>query len=238
MAMREVLLEVCVDSPEGLAAAVEGGADRIELCAALGLGGLTPAPGLMALAARVAVPVMVLIRPVAGGFLYDGPTVEAAVEDIRAAKALGLAGVVVGAGGPEGLDMPVMERLLAAADGMDVTLHRVIDVVGPWERALDQAMALGIGRVLSSGGAVAALAGIERLAAMETHAAGRLVVMPGSGVTAETVGPILRRLKTREVHASCSVTEAGDPALVRLGFAGETVRRTSAAVVSGMKGAG
>jgi copper homeostasis protein len=87
--MREVLLEVCVDSPEGLAAAVEGGADRIELCAALGLGGLTPAPGLMALAARVAVPVMVLIRPVAGGFLYDGPTVEAAVEDIRAAKALG-----------------------------------------------------------------------------------------------------------------------------------------------------
>jgi copper homeostasis protein len=151
---------------------------------------------------------------------------------------LGLAGVVVGAGGPEGLDMPVMERLMAAADGMDVTLHRVIDVVGPWERALDQAMALGIGRVLSSGGAVTALAGIERLAAMETHAAGRLVVMPGSGVTAETVGPILRRLKTREVHASCSVTEAGDPALVRLGFAGETVRRTGAAVVRGMKGAG
>ena len=238
MAMREVLLEVCVDSPEGLAAAVEGGADRIELCAALGLGGLTPVPGLMAQAARVAVPVMVLIRPVAGGFLYDEPTVEAAVDDIRAAKALGLAGVVVGAGGQEGLDMPVMERLMAAADGMDVTLHRVIDVIGPWERALDQAMALGIGRVLSSGGAVTALAGIERLAAMETRAAGRLVVMPGSGVTAETIGPILRRLETREVHASCSVTEAGDPTLVRLGFEGETVRRTSAAVVKGIRGKG
>ena len=233
--MRDVLLEVCVDSPEGLAAAVEGGADRIELCAALGLGGLMPAPGLMARAARIAVPVMVLIRPVAGGFVYDQATVEAAVEDIRAAKALGLAGVVVGAGGPEGLDLPVMERLMAAADGMDVTLHRVIDVIGPWERALDQAMALGIRRVLSSGGAATALAGIERLAAMETRSGGRLVVMPGSGVTAETVGPILRRLETPEVHASCSATEAADPALVRLGFAGETVRRTSAAVVRGMK---
>ncbi len=91
-----ITLEVCVDSPEGLAAAIEGGADRVELCSALDLGGLSPTPGLIAQAAKAPVPVMAMIRPRAGDFQFSEAELQAAVSDIRVARASGLHGVVIG----------------------------------------------------------------------------------------------------------------------------------------------
>src|SRR6478752_597825 len=92
-----ILLEVCVDSPRGLAAAIEGGADRIELCSALEVGGLTPLAGLMKAAAAAPIPVYAMIRPHAGPFIFDAADEVAMMADIDAVKAFGLAGVVIGA---------------------------------------------------------------------------------------------------------------------------------------------
>ena len=111
MAMR-ITLEVCVDTPEGFEAAVAGGADRIELCAALDLGGLTPSPGLMALAAKASTPVYAMIRPRAGDFVFGLGDEAAMLGDIDAVRSAGLAGVVIGANLADGrLDVALLERL-------------------------------------------------------------------------------------------------------------------------------
>jgi hypothetical protein len=98
----KILLEVCVDSPQSLAAAIEGGADRIELCAALETGGLTPSPGLMALATTAPIPVYAMIRTRPGDFVFDDADMATLLADIDAVRAAGLAGVVFGANRPDG----------------------------------------------------------------------------------------------------------------------------------------
>ncbi len=147
-----VLLEVCVDSPKGLAAAIEGGANRIELCSALELGGLTPVAGLMKAAAAAPIPVYAMIRPHAGPFIFDAADEAAMMADIDAVRAFGLEGVVIGANRPDGtLDMPLIRRLKAHAAGLGSTLHRAFDLVPDADAALEQAVELGFERILTSG---------------------------------------------------------------------------------------
>lgn len=139
LAARSPVLEVCVDDPEGLSAALEGGAERIELCGALALGGLTPSPGLMAIAARASVPVFAMIRPRAGGFVYTEAEIEVALADIAAVRRAGLAGIVLGVTLPDGrLDRAAISRLRDAADGLPMVLHRAIDVTPDIEEALER----------------------------------------------------------------------------------------------------
>ncbi len=199
-----MLLEVCVDDAPGLAEAVAGGADRVELCAALGVGGLTPSPGLMEVAAGCGVPCYPMIRPRPGDFCFDAAEVAVMRADIRAARAAGLGGVVLGAERGGRLDLGVLADLVAEAEGMDLTLHRVIDLMADVEAAVEMAVALGFRRMLSSGGARVAHEGVARLGVMMRAARGRLSVMPGSGVTVQT-WPLLAGLGVREVHASCAV---------------------------------
>ena len=124
-----VRIEVCVDSAASLSAAVAGGADRVELCAALALGGLTPSAGFMAQAAGYGVPVLAMIRPRAGDFVFSTDEVAQMLTDIAAARAAGLAGVVLGASLPDGrLDRDMLAQLMRAAKGMDCTLHRAFDL--------------------------------------------------------------------------------------------------------------
>ena len=175
-------LEVCVDTGAGLDEAVAGGADRIELCAALALGGLTPAAGLMAQAAGCPLPVMVMIRPRAGDFVWAEAEVGMMEAEIAATRAAGLAGVVLGTSLPDGrLDVPVLKRLVAAAEGMDLTLHRAIDLAPDMGQALEAVIGLGFRRVLTSGGEKTAEAGAARIAAVVTQATGRISIMPGFG---------------------------------------------------------
>lgn len=125
------LLEVCVDTIGGVAAAADGGADRMELCAALSEGGVTPSAALVAAAVRRAgsIPVHVLIRPRCGDFAYSAEEVNVMCEDIAHAARAGARGVVLGALSAEGdLDKPAMSRLLDASRGLDVTFHRAVDV--------------------------------------------------------------------------------------------------------------
>jgi copper homeostasis protein len=228
-----VKLEVCVADPQSLAAAVEGGADRIELCSALELGGLTPLPGLIALAANAPMPVYALIRPRSGDFVFDAHDLDAMLRDIDAVGSAGLAGVVLGASRPDGrLDSVMLSRLVHHAAGLGLTLHRAIDLVPDFVEATELAVSLGFERILSSGGAPTALQGVDNLSQIHATAANRLKLMAGGGVRPENVQELLAAVPVDEVHSSCAGTPVkSSPAAVRLGFADETRRHSDAAVV-------
>ncbi|UWU14574.1 copper homeostasis protein CutC [Rhizobium sullae] len=232
-----VLLEVCVDSPKGLAAAIEGGAGRIELCSALELGGLTPAAGLMKAATSAPIPVYAMIRPHAGPFIFDAVDEDAMMADIDAVRAFGLAGVVLGANRPDGtLDMPLIRRLKANAAGLGSTLHRAFDLVPDADVALEQAVELGCERILTSGCTPRAMDGLETLRCLSAKAAGRISIMPGSGVRPGNVAEILRATGAREIHGSCSSPAATmDPRAISFGFEVPGSYRTDTAVVRQMR---
>lgn len=232
-----VLLEVCVDSVDGLDAAIAGGADRIELCSALDLGGLTPTPGLIAAAARASVPVYAMIRPHARSFAWTPADAAAMRAEIDAVRAAGLAGVVLGAALPDGaLDVTLLETLRARAPGLGATLHRVFDLVPDPAAALEAAIALGFERILTSGGAVRAEDGLTQLAALARQAQGRIGIMPGSGVSAANVVRIVQGVGAKEVHASCRETLAHDVGRgVELGFFPARQSVTSLSAVQTLK---
>ncbi len=199
------LLEVCIDSPVGLQAAVAGGADRIELCSALALSGLTPSPGLMALAARQALPVYAMIRPRPGDFVYGALELDAMRRDIDAARTAGLAGVVLGANLASGaLDGAMLATLIDHAAGLGATLHRAFDLTPDLGEALEIAISLGFERVLTSGGERTAVEGAARIGDLVAQAKGRIGIMAGSGLNGGSASEIVRLTGVGEVHASCS----------------------------------
>jgi copper homeostasis protein len=232
-----VLLEVCVDSAEGLEAAIKGGAHRIELCSALDVGGLTPSRGLMALAAKASIPVYAMIRPRAGSFVFGAADREVMLSDIDAARENSLAGVVLGASRPEGrLDVDLLKVMAERASGMGRTLHRAFDLVPDPSEALGQAIELGFERILTSGLSVKAPDGVAVLRGLVEQAAGRISIMAGSGVTLANVADIVRDTKVTEVHASCRLpVMSSDEMLVRFGFATSQEYQTSADVVRDMR---
>lgn len=233
-----IKLEVCVDDAHGLAAAIAGGADRIELCAALGVGGLTPAPGLMARAAEAPIPVYAMIRPRAGSFVFEPGDIDVMRRDIDAVRRAGLAGVVLGASLPGGaLDLATLGLLKREAGPLGATLHRAIDLVPDMTEAVEQAIALGFERILTSGGGRTALLGLDTLAAAIETAGSRITIMPGAGLTPETIGALRAELPLREVHASCSAPNPGDSRSIAFGFEPPTTRRTSEAAVRAFKAA-
>jgi copper homeostasis protein len=234
-----VILEVCVDTPAGLAAAIEGGADRIELCSALALQGLTPAPSLMAIAAAAAIPIYPMIRPRHGDFVYDARDLDAIVRDIDATRDAGLAGVVIGANAPSGeLDVDALAMLVAHAEGLGVTLHRAFDLTPDPFAALETAIDLGFERILTSGCALNVVAGTETIAALVKQADGRIAILAGGGVKPSNVAELVTRTGVREVHGSCSgpMVEGqahGHEGLAReLGFVPDGLRDTDRATVA------
>ena len=231
------LLEICVDDADGLFAAIEGGADRVELCSVLELGGLTPMPGLMALAAASPVPVRAMIRPRAGDFIFGPRDLDAMLGDIEAVRQAGLEGVVLGAGLPDGrLDIAMLERLVDEAGEMPKTLHRAFDLVPDLAEAVEQAVALGFDTILTSGRARTAPEGIADLALAHKLADGRITIMAGSGVTAETAPAILAAAPLAALHGACGKPADADSAPAqRLGFVSPTRRKTSRDRVAALK---
>lgn len=201
------LLEVCVEDVAGIEAAITGGADRIELCAALAVGGLTPPASLIAAAAQAPIPVHLLARPRDGNFAYTAAEAALVAADIRAAAEAGLAGVVIGASRADHcLDAELLAQWIAVARGctrpLSLTLHRAFDLCPDARIALETAIALGFDRVLTSGGAPRAVDGIDTLADLVAAAGDRLTILAGSGIDSTTLPPILKT-GVREVHASC-----------------------------------
>lgn len=235
--MSEILLEVCVDDLAGLEAAISGGADRIELCSALSTGGLTPSAGLMSAAAKSSVPVYAMIRPRIGAFVYTQRELELMCEDIQFAASAGISGVVIGANLPGGaLDAKALRQLSNAVGRMPRTLHRAFDFVPDMAAAIELAVDYGFERILTSGRAKTALEGLDDLAEAIRLADGRISIMPGSGVTPNSIGQILDRLPVREVHGSLSTTvDETDDRVVSLGFSPRQTRRTDEATVRALK---
>ena len=205
-----VLVEAAVDSLDDALAAVDGGADRLELCGNLTLGGITPERELIsAVLASVNVPVLVMIRPRGGSFLYAPRELDRMRRDAESAMRLGAAGVVLGVLDAEHrIDVEQTRALAELAEPEQVTFHRAIDRTPDLIAASDALMELGIARVLTSGGAATALEGADALAALTAHVGDRLVVVAGGGVRANTAREIVERTGVREVHARCEGSAA------------------------------
>lgn len=210
--------EVCIDTVAGFSAC-EGLVDRIELCSALELGGLTPCPGLIAAAKASTVPSHVMIRPRAGDFTFDAADVEAMLATIDAVRAADLAGVVVGAAKGDALDLNTLKRLKTAAGDLDITLHRVIDLLPDPLTAMEQVIDLGFDRILTSGGAPKAIDGVSALRELKGAANGRIEIMAGSGVSVSNVAELARQTDIRSFHSSCSTSIQTPDHLQAFGFA-------------------
>ena len=198
------ILEICAGSVESAIAARDGGAKRIELCAALEIGGVTPSVGVIAEARKVeGIMLNVIIRPRGGDFLYNEYETACMEQDIRTCKQMGVDGIVIGALTAEGdIDTDVCRRLISAADGMSITFHRAFDMCRNAKKALEELIALGCHRVLTSGQAPTAVAGITMLKELNEQAAGRIIIMPGCGVNSTNAGQIIKETGATEIHAS------------------------------------
>lgn len=205
--MKKIILEICCGDIVGVETAARGGADRVELCSALGEGGLTPSAGAIVTAVALGVPVNVLIRPRRGDFVYTSDEVECMVSDIRFCASAGVHGVVLGALTPEGdVDIDAMRRMLEYADGMEKTFHRAFDVCRNPEKALETAIALGFDNILTSGMMPNALDGAGNIRKLSEQANGRIQIMAGCGVTPGNAAEIIRTSRADAIHSSCSMT--------------------------------
>ncbi|XP_021254761.1 copper homeostasis protein cutC homolog isoform X1 [Numida meleagris] len=204
------LMEVCVDSVESAVNAERGGAGRIELCAGLVEGGTTPSMGLLQVVKQcVRVPVFVMIRPRGGDFLYSDREVEVMKADIRLAKLHGADGLVFGALTEDGrIDTELCTALLAVCRPLPVTFHRAFDMVHDPQVALETLISLGFERVLTSGCDSSALEGLSLIKKLAEQAKGRIVVVPGGGITERNLQRILEGSSASEFH--CSARSARD----------------------------
>ena len=198
------ILEICAGSVESAIAARDGGAQRIELCAALEVGGVTPSAGLIAQARKIeGLTLNVIIRPRGGDFLYNEYEATCMEHDIRTCKQLGVDGVVIGALTADGdIDTILCKRLIEAAEGMSITFHRAFDMCRDPRKALEELIGIGCDRVLTSGQASTAQAGVTLLRELVEQANERIIIMPGCGVNSNNAAAILQATGAQEIHAS------------------------------------
>lgn len=216
-------LEICVDSLEGARVAAAAGADRIELCSALELDGLSPGRELLDVVLdEIAIPVMVMVRPRAGNFVYDACELAGMEQEIREARSTRAHGVVAGAlRADRSIDEVALRRLLDAAQGVDFTFHRAFDASADVFASLETLMAAGVPRVLTSGGAANVGVGLAPLGELIRRAGSSTIIMPGGGVSEGNLSQVTA-LGAREIHSSASVVIDG-------------IRSTSGARVAGLR---
>ena len=209
------LVEAAVETlPEALAAE-RSGADRIELCANLDDGGTTPSADLITtVAGGIRLPVFVLIRLRAGGFVYSDDEIGAMAREIELATDMGAAGIVTGAlTAHDTVDIARTRTLVDAAGGLPVTFHRAFDLTVNLPNSLEQVIDAGVGRVLTSGGAATAVEGVDAIAALVEQARGRITIVAGGGIRQHNARDVIERTGVGEVHARL-VDEASMQSLV------------------------
>ncbi|KAG7462458.1 hypothetical protein MATL_G00185080 [Megalops atlanticus] len=207
------LMEVCVDSVESAINAERGGAGRIELCSSLVEGGITPSIGLLKVVKQyVRIPVFTMIRPRGGDFLYSDREVEVMKTDINLAKSHGADGLVLGALTEDGrVDTELCMELLAACRPLPVTFHRAFDMVRDPATSLETLITLGFERVLTSGCDSSALEGLPVIKRLVEQAKGRIIIMPGGGISERNLQRILEGSGAQEFH--CSARSSKDSAM-------------------------
>ena len=210
MAEKPLKIEICVEGIDGLVAAQHAGADRVELCASLVEGGLTPSLGTVRQALALAeIPFHVIIRPRGGDFLYSELEFESMLEDVKALRAMGVAGVVFGCLTADGrIDEPRMSALVDAAGPMATTCHRAFDMTRDYREAVEALIRCGVDRVLTSGQRDTAVEGIDILRDTVATAAGRLTIMACGALDAGNIAGVLQRSGADELHFAALVTTA------------------------------
>ncbi len=210
--MPSVTLEVCTENVAGVLAAEVAGAHRGELCSSLTEGGVTPSLGLFQqVQARSRLPIHVLVRPRAGDFCYTDLELAVMLDDLALFKDAGADGFVFGALHEDGtLALPQLEKLMAAAGNVPVTFHRAFDVCREPLEVLERLVALGVTRLLTSGGQPDALAGAPLIRRVTERAAGRLTVMAGGGVRPHNAAQLIRETGVTELHVSARQPSPAD----------------------------
>ena len=195
-------IEICVEGIDGLVAAQTAGADRVELCASLIEGGLTPSMGVVRESLRIAtIPFHVIVRPRGGDFLYSDLEFATMIDDIKALKDLGVAGVVIGCLTPDGkIDEVRTKALVDAARPMSVTCHRAFDMTVDYREAIEALVRCGVDRVLTSGQRDTAVEGIDILRDSVAIANGRIVIMTCGALDATNIAGVRQATGTDEMH--------------------------------------
>jgi len=201
-------VEICVDSVESALAAERGGADRVELCDNLMEGGTTPSAGAIKVAHdRLGIGLQVIIRPRGGDFLYSETELAVMREDVRIARDLGADGVVVGfLTGAGDIDVALTRGFIELARPLNVTFHRAFDMCRDPRKGLEDLIGLRVNRVLTSGQESGCMEALDLLADLHKQASGRIIVMPGGGITPRNVRRVVEATGVSEVHLSARST--------------------------------
>jgi copper homeostasis protein len=206
------ILEITVDTLDRALAAERGGAHRIELCSDLSSGGLTPSVELMRLTRQqVRLPIFAMIRPRAGDYVYSGAEFAQMQRDMGAAAEVGMDGVVFGILTGDGrVDVERTQQLVEQARPLPATFHRAFDISSDLRNSLEAVIQTGAARVLTSGGAISAIEGRAQLAELVQRARGRVIIVPGAGITAANVELVARETGAGEFHAGLSSVSPGE----------------------------
>ncbi|MBQ9184423.1 MAG: copper homeostasis protein CutC [Bacteroidales bacterium] len=200
-----MLAEICCDGLEAAMAAVGACAKRIELCAELSCGGITPPHEVLDNAVTLGVPVNVLIRPREGNFVYSDSEIHHILFNVAYCGNVGVNGVVIGALTDDGkIDLPLCKDIIdmARSYGLSITFHRAIDCAADIMEALDDVLSLGVDRILTSGGAASAPEGRETIRKMVERAGNKVIIMAGAGVTPENAKELIEYTGVKEIHGS------------------------------------
>ena len=200
----KILIEVCCGSVDDAVEAERGGADRVELNSAISLGGLTPSLGsIIEAKKRLNIPIMVMIRPRAGGFCYTKAEVAVMQHDAKLAVEHGVDGLVFGILTSDGsVDVDRCRRIIELSQGRQTVFHRAFDVTPDPLKALDQLIDLGFTRVLTSGQEKTAPEGIELISKLIVHAGDRIEILPGSGLRPHNIRAFVEQTKATQIHFS------------------------------------
>jgi copper homeostasis protein len=215
--MRNIVFELCAQSVEACVVARDSGADRIELCSAMSEDGLTPSHGLTRVAIQSSgLPVYPLLRPRGGDFLYSDSEFAVIQEDLLHLRSLGVSGFALGLLQADGaVDVARTRELVEMAGPLEVTFHRAFDYTASLEQALEDVIATGCKRVLTSGGEADVVAGVDSLARLVRQAAGRIEIAVGGGLRLEESAEIARVTGARHFHGSLRRTEASSMRYIR-----------------------
>ncbi len=208
-----VVLEACVTSVADAVTAVRYGAQRLELNVGIELGGLTPTTGLLGqVKEAVDVPVLVMVRPRAGGFCYSASEKNLMVRDAQALLSLGADGLVTGGLTTDGvIDRHLMESLRDVCREGELVFHRAFDLLQRKIEGIEELVALHVDRILTSGCEATASAGAGLISELLRAAGGRIEILPGGGINAATVGELLEKTGCTQVHGTFKLLET-DPA--------------------------
>lgn len=222
MTSKKYIIEIATSDFATTKSAVEGGADRIELCANLAEGGTTPSFGTIK-RCRESFDVLIypIIRPRGGDFLYNKDEYEIMLQDVKLCKQLGCDGVVIGLLNMDGsIDVARTSELIETAYPMGVTFHRAFDRCKDPFEALEQLIEIGCERILTSGQKPSVVDGVDLVADLNKKADDRIIIMPGSGVRKENIKMLAEKTGCVEFHSSLRSKSKSPMQFVHPGFAG------------------